>query len=327
MMLRNRLLLLATLLLSACVIQPPSTLRPLLPPAPPVRPMVSIAFDKLGNRLLAGTFVQSIKVGDKSVESAGGTDAFVAKLDRSGKLLWLQRFGGKDNEGITGLAVDAKGDVVIGGKIQGEVDFAGQALKPQLRGPQQRALFAAKLDASGKTLWVRELATSNDSAVVDVAVAPDGKIAAGVGAIGPLLVQGKPLVSMGESISLGELTAEGGQAGPTTVLFAATPAACAHSPCVAGGTLNGFCNWCVGTICAQDPYCCNTAWDAQCVSEVATICGQRCDCNVCQQGQSINAYACPCAGSVCAQDPYCCMHGWDAQCVSEVASFCGTPCR
>jgi hypothetical protein len=289
--------------------------------------MVSVAFDKEGNRLLAGTFVQSIKVGDKSVESAGGTDAFVAKLDRSGKLLWLQRFGGKDNEGITGLAVDAKGDVVIGGKIQGEVDFAGQALKPQLRGPQQRALFAAKLDAAtGKTLWVRDLATANDSAVVDVAVAPDGKIATGVGAIGPLLVQGKPLVSMGESISLGELTTEG-QAGPTTVLFAATPAACAHSPCVTGGTLNGFCNWCVGTICAQDPYCCNTAWDAQCVSEVATICGQRCDCNVCQQGQSINAYACPCVGSVCAQDPYCCMHGWDAQCVSEVASFCGTPCR
>jgi hypothetical protein len=111
------------------------------------------------------------------------------------------------------------------------------------------------------------------------------------------------------------------------LVFEATPAACAHSPCVTGGTLNGFCNWCVGTICAQDPYCCNTAWDAQCVSEVATICGQRCDCNVCQQGQSINAYACPCVGSVCAQDPYCCMHGWDAQCVSEVASFCGTPCR
>jgi hypothetical protein len=112
--------------------------------------------------------------------------------------------------------------------------------------------------------------------VVDVAVAPDGKIAAGVGAIGPLLVQGKPLVSMGESISLGELSAEGVQAGPTTVLFAATPQACTHSPCSAGGPLIGFCNWCVGSVCAQDPYCCMHGWDAQCVSEVASFCGTPC---------------------------------------------------
>ena len=102
--------------------------------------------------------VQSIKVGDRTLESAGGTDAFVAKLDKTGKVLWAERYGGKGDEAITGLAVDREGNVVIGGKAQGDVDLGGQALKPQLRGPQQRSLFVAKLNASGKSLWVRELA-------------------------------------------------------------------------------------------------------------------------------------------------------------------------
>jgi hypothetical protein len=325
MKLRNRLLLLGALVLSACVIKPPP-MRPLLPANPPVRPAVSVAFDKDGNRLLAGTFNQSIKVGDRTLESAGGTDAFVAKFDKTGKLLWAERYGGKDDEAITGLAVDPAGNVVVGGKTQGEVDLGGQVLKPQLRSNQQRALFVAKLDPKGKMLWVREVAVGNDSAVVDVAVAPDGKIATGVGLIGPLVVQGKPIVSLGESISLGELTGEG-QAGPTTTLFAAPMPACGHSPCLMGPALNGFCDWCVGLICSRDPFCCNNNWDAQCVSEIATICGQRCDCNVCIAGQPINAYACACTGNICSLDPFCCQHGWDGLCVAAVPSRCAIPCN
>jgi hypothetical protein len=149
MKLRNRLLLLGVLALTGCVIPPP-TLRPLLPASPPVRPAISMAYDKDGNRLLAGTFSQSIKVGDRTLESAGGTDAFVAKFDKAGKLVWAERYGGKGDEAVTGLAVDREGNVVIGGKAQGEVDLGGQGLRPQLRGPQQRSLFVAKMNASGQ---------------------------------------------------------------------------------------------------------------------------------------------------------------------------------
>ena len=249
----------------------------------------------------------------------------MAKFDKAGKLVWAERYGGKDDEAITGLAVDPAGNVVIAGKAQGEMDLGGQSLKPQLRSPQQRSLYVAKLNPRGKALWVREVAVGNDSAVVDVAVAPDGKIATGVGVVGPLVVQGKPLVSAGESISIGELTGEG-QQGPTTMLFAAAMPACGHSPCMMGGPLNPFCDWCVGLVCARDPFCCSTNWDAQCVSQIATICGQRCDCNVCNTGQPINAYACACTGNVCGADPFCCQHGWDAACVAAVPNRCAIPC-
>jgi hypothetical protein len=52
---------------------------------------------------------------------------------------------------------------------------------------------------------------------------------------------------------------------------------CAHSKCAAGTNLHAACDACVGQICATDPYCCNVAWDAQCVSEVQSVCAQTCN--------------------------------------------------
>ncbi|MBL8949010.1 MAG: hypothetical protein JNK45_37920 [Myxococcales bacterium] len=56
--------------------------------------------------------------------------------------------------------------------------------------------------------------------------------------------------------------------------------ACAHSPCDAGGFLvsgcdAGFSN-CVASVCAADPFCCNSSWDGVCVGEVASVCGLTC---------------------------------------------------
>ncbi len=68
----------------------------------------------------------------------------------------------------------------------------------------------------------------------------------------------------------GQIAAHGGSGSGG----AATPATCTHALCSTGGVLEGGCDPCVSTICAQDSYCCTTAWDAQCVSEVASMCKQ-----------------------------------------------------
>ena len=52
---------------------------------------------------------------------------------------------------------------------------------------------------------------------------------------------------------------------------------CAHSICATGTKLSKTCDACAGNICSQDPYCCNTKWDSQCVSEVSSICGESCN--------------------------------------------------
>jgi hypothetical protein len=49
-----------------------------------------------------------------------------------------------------------------------------------------------------------------------------------------------------------------------------------HDECVAGDMLDPTCNACVQAICEYDPYCCDTEWDATCVSHVDDTCSPPC---------------------------------------------------
>jgi hypothetical protein len=53
--------------------------------------------------------------------------------------------------------------------------------------------------------------------------------------------------------------------------------ACAHSDCSTGASLTASCDRCVDQICAADSFCCSNTWDAQCVSEVSSVCHQSCN--------------------------------------------------
>ena len=58
---------------------------------------------------------------------------------------------------------------------------------------------------------------------------------------------------------------------------AGTAPACGHDICEAGPSLVPGCDACAKGICDEDPYCCEEAWDALCVAEVASICAATCD--------------------------------------------------
>lgn len=119
------------------------------------------------------------------------------------------------------------------------------------------------------------------------------------------------------------------------------PAACAHAICATGAGLTAACDPCATQLCAQDPYCCSTSWDATCVGEVGSICGQSCTVAppapdagastcahpICATGVPLETACEPCAATLCAQDPYCCAMSWDATCVGEVGSICGQACN
>ncbi len=81
--------------------------------------------------------------------------------------------------------------------------------------------------------------------------------ATGVGGSGPSTSS----VSVGTSAASGCNSCSGG--GTTTC----------HDVCVEGPPMSPGCEPCVGTVCYFDPYCCQVAWDAQCVGESQHICG------------------------------------------------------
>jgi hypothetical protein len=117
----------------------------------------------------------------------------------------------------------------------------------------------------------------------------------------------------------------------TAKTYTATYVAC-HALCTAGTKLAAACDPCVAQVCQADPYCCSTSWDATCVGEVASVCGQSCGggggCahDKCVTGGKLTASCDPCVAQICQVDAYCCSTAWDSTCKGEVASVCGATC-
>lgn len=96
------------------------------------------------------------------------------------------------------------------------------------------------------------------------------------------------------------------------------------------GALKSSCDSCTSAVCSHDSYCCKTAWDAQCVTEVSTYCSSSpcggSSCGECSTHSSGLSSSCDsCTNTVCTYDSYCCTTAWDSTCVSEVGEYCSSP--
>jgi hypothetical protein len=86
---------------------------------------------------------------------------------------------------------------------------------------------------------------------------------------------------------------------------------------------------CEATVCAADPFCCDTAWDSICNGEAMTLCtccgggdGGGGGCNCCTGGDGLGCNDDTCEGIVCAADPFCCDTAWDSICNGEAGTLC-----
>ena len=71
--------------------------------------------------LLVGGYTESSL---KEQHHAGKEDAFLAKFDSAGKLLWLRQFGTEENERPLGLALGREGQIFVTGFTEGQMDGA-----------------------------------------------------------------------------------------------------------------------------------------------------------------------------------------------------------
>ena len=108
---------------------------------------LSVALDDLGNAYISGQTQGSL-----GGTSAGDTDAFLAKYDFSGSLIWKRQLGTSAIDECWSIAVDGSGNAYIGGSTEGS-----------LGGPQvgYYDAFLAKYDASGTLLWTRQQGIKN----------------------------------------------------------------------------------------------------------------------------------------------------------------------
>jgi len=83
----------------------------------------ALAIDPAGKLVVSGLMTNSLPFGTTTLVSAGGTDAFVAKLDPAAATpfapIWAVRMGGAAADEARGVAVDSFGNVVAVGLFNG----------------------------------------------------------------------------------------------------------------------------------------------------------------------------------------------------------------
>jgi hypothetical protein len=89
---------------------------------------------------------------------------------------------------------------------------------------------------------------------------------------------------------------------------------------------------CCALVCAIDPYCCETTWDAICAEEATVECA---GCGTTEAGSCFVAHVSgatgcddsDCCAAVCSVDPYCCENTWDGICAGEAVNACPGWCE
>ena len=93
--------------------------------------------------------------GTKTLGANGATDIYFLKLDTNGDLLWAKTLGGAAHEQATSVAVNAAGEVYVGGFFTGEMDFdSGTGVTALLAGGLTEG-FVAKFTGDGELVWAK----------------------------------------------------------------------------------------------------------------------------------------------------------------------------
>ncbi|WP_437877460.1 hypothetical protein [Sorangium sp. So ce513] len=130
------------------------------------------AVDTAGRPLLAGSFEGELALDGTRLASAGASDAFVARLDPCGDLLWARRFGDAEAQrAIDVVAAGGNGALVLGA-FEGTLDLGtGRLTAASSWGSD---LFVAKLDPNGATRWAVQISGEEDAILSGTALAATG---------------------------------------------------------------------------------------------------------------------------------------------------------
>jgi hypothetical protein len=129
----------------------------------------ALAVDGAGNLVMAGIMSNSLPFGTTTLVSAGGNDAFVAKLDPANATpfnpIWAVRMGGTSADEARGVAVDSFGNVTAVGLFNGTTTGAAALTAPSATAS---AAFVLKLNgATGATVTNGAAAYGNTTNTVN----------------------------------------------------------------------------------------------------------------------------------------------------------------
>lgn len=125
----------------------------------------SVALEPSGQVWTAGRFEGTAGFGGgetATLESAGKTDAFVARLGPDGALLWSGQLGGKSSDAAQAVVANNSG-VWVTGRFQRTADFDPGPTATTVSSLSEADAFVVRLASTGHLRWIRQVGgPSND---------------------------------------------------------------------------------------------------------------------------------------------------------------------
>ncbi|MEI6060471.1 MAG: hypothetical protein WCR72_07155, partial [Bacteroidota bacterium] len=138
----------------------------------------SSCIDKSDNIYVAGYFQDKLDIDGKTLKSNGDTDAFIAKFDDSGNLIWIRQIGGNytENMVITEYAkkieIDAEGNIVVAGIFAWDASIGNFTL----HGAGNNDIFILKYTPAGELIWAKSFGSYSHDNLFDMDIDGAGNI-------------------------------------------------------------------------------------------------------------------------------------------------------
>ncbi|HJM19067.1 MAG TPA: SBBP repeat-containing protein [Candidatus Thalassarchaeaceae archaeon] len=129
-----------------------------------------MVLDSQGNSYVTGSFSGSATFGSTTLNSIGGIDGFVAKMDNLGNWVWASQIAGSHEDWGAGIDIDSNGNVYVTGPFINNQDSTSPSVQlgsHYLNAHSQSTydMFVGKLDSSGNWAWAE---TSNKIEELDL---------------------------------------------------------------------------------------------------------------------------------------------------------------
>jgi hypothetical protein len=138
----------------------------------------TIAASPDGGWVIGGSFTDTLDItaGAKtaSMKSKGRTDALLIKLAAGGDTEWVKQFGGRYDDSILHVAVDANSNIFVQGVFKDVANWGGQDLKAG--GGSDNDVVLAKYDTNGDHVWSQRFGNAFNEVAGGVAVDPAGNV-------------------------------------------------------------------------------------------------------------------------------------------------------
>jgi hypothetical protein len=127
-----------------------------------------LVLDDLGGIVILGSLASALDLGDGAISG----QAFIAKFDAKGDLVYSRGFASADPFSVSDIALDTESNVLVAGDFSGSLDVGPEILESA--GGQDA--FVVKLTAGGDFRWARSFGGADSERATAVAAGKSGMV-------------------------------------------------------------------------------------------------------------------------------------------------------